>query len=177
MIKIKIYTSLFGFFLLLISASAREIELIEVKLIDGKVTPIVKKEHEGITCSFESVLDLDKGKILLAIRLQNSRDELFKVSKYLLGLDESYELKFNDNVLPNEFSNHQSINQLEADREKLGTRWLIVPPKGSILLSFDPVSWQALEDLGDTNDQFEVVLTSYLFHSQKVLLKFKVLPE
>jgi len=98
----KISASLFGFFLLLISASAREIELISVEPIDGKGTPTMNKEHEGLTCNFESVLDLDNSKSLLAIRLRNSTDEPVKVSRYLLGLDESYKLKFNDNVLPKE---------------------------------------------------------------------------
>ena len=156
-------------------ASAREFELVSVEVMKNKETLEVKQEYKSITCSFELNFSLESGKNILAIRLSNSSDKPAKISKLLLGLDESYKLIYDNKILSNAFNNHQANKELEIYREKLGFRWLIIPAKGSTLISLDPTSWQALEDLSVDHKEFQVELSSNLFDSQKVLLRFKAM--
>ena len=154
--------------------SAREVELVSVEAMKNGDRLAGRQEYSGITCSFESVFAIESGKNVLAVRLKNGSEKPIRVSKLLLGLDESYKVVFNNRILPNELNNHQANNELEIYREKLGLRWLIIPPKGSALVSLDPTNWRALEELSGNHKEFQVELSSNLFDSHKVLLRFKV---
>jgi hypothetical protein len=111
------------------------------------------------------------------MRLSNSSEIPVKVSKLLLGLDESYEVKFDGHVLPNAFNNQQLHNEIELLREKKGLRWLVVPPKSTVLVSLDPRDWQSLEDLSNEHQVFEIELTSNLFRSGRALLRYEIIKE
>ena len=126
---------------------AGEIELVSVKPLKHEKIVAMKLKYPAISCTFESIFYLENGVNILAIRLSNSSETPVKVSKLLLGLDESYEVTFAGHTLPNGFNNHQANNELERYREKIGLRWLIVPPKRSVLVCLDTTDWQSLKDL------------------------------
>jgi len=156
---------------------AEQVELVSVEPLKHEKAVTTKVEYPAISCTFESIFNLEKGMNILAMRLSNSSEVPVKVSKLLIGLDESYEVRFNGQILPNAFNNHQANNEVEVLREKRGLRWLVVPPKSSVLVSHDPTDWQSLENLSSDHKMFEIELFSKLFRSQKVLLRYKLIQE
>lgn len=65
-----------------------------------ELEPADSSKDKRINCTFESIFSIDLDKNVLGIRINNISESEVRLSKMLLELDSSYEIMYDNIVLP-----------------------------------------------------------------------------